>query len=293
MANNKWKEMLLRRQSDVSNTPIPALNKVYNAITSDPAITQVEVGPLNKLWRAKILLNRERSPMEKRDDLDSRTIEKPKTTNDNRKLRDEKLKGIKSEIHGINYLAAKETKRTVNNQVIIINTHTSPITKVILQAFSNVEVNPDSTWAVVKSMGRNNPFYMFTGSEDTITFEISWYALDTNREDVINKCRLLESWTKANGYSAAPPTLGISWGNSDMFADDYFILKSAPYKLNNFQNSYRKGPRKGANEIIDLKLYPNSATQTLTFNRVSSNNRTHEDIIPVSKLKTTRGVKFE
>ena len=43
-------------------------------------------------------------------------------------------------------------------------------------------------------MGRNVPMYHFTGAEDIIQFNVSWYCNDPeNPEEVINKCRLLET----------------------------------------------------------------------------------------------------
>lgn len=62
-------------------------------------------------------------------------------------------------------------------------------------------------------MGRNVPMYHFTGAEDIIQFNVSWYCNDPeNPEEVINKCRLLEAWSKSNGYQAAPPIVKIEWG---------------------------------------------------------------------------------
>lgn len=275
-----------------------AVREGYQHVVTDTKATQVEVGPLNKLWRARILLNRAASNMEQADTIDeiSSKYQKPKTTSDSRKARDNKWKisqsasSLTSENKLLELWGNRESTKVFSNKIVIVNESSKPLAKVEIQYFTNVEMNPEASWAVVKSMGRNNPFYMFTGSEDTISFEISWRTLQDNREDVLNKCRLLESWTKADGYDAAPPVLGISWGSSNIFAGDHFILKSAPYKPNSFQNSYRKGPRNGTNEIIDLGLLPNAATQTLTFCRVTSGNRTREDIIAKAKLKATRGV---
>lgn len=65
-------------------------------------------------------------------------------------------------------------------------------------------------------MGRNTPMYHYTGSEDIVQFNVSWYCDDPdNPAEVLTKCRLLESWSKSNAYQAAPPILQIQWGNSD------------------------------------------------------------------------------
>lgn len=114
---------------------------------------------------------------------------------------------------------------------------------------------------------------VYTGGEDTISFDVSWYSSDpNNREDILTKCRLLESWSKANGYRQSPPTLKISWGSSGIFDNDLFILYSASYRLNNFQDRYNsnfynvKGDFiNSINKSINLGLLPSLATQTLVF----------------------------
>lgn len=179
------------------------------------------------------------------------------------------------------------------NYVCILNLHTNPYTTLYIQNRpTEIQVNPGSTWVSIKSMGRNNPFYMYTGGEDTISFDISWYTSDPNHpEEVLAKCRLLESWTRANGYISAPPTLKILWGNSGIFNNFDFILESCPYRLTNFQNGSRAsiGPVTDSNGAIDKKLYPACATQTLTFKKVIRDNTLHDDIIDLS-LVAIRGI---
>ena len=253
-------------------------------------------GTANKLWRAKILVNRATSGKvlntgNERPEADPNP--ESKTTVTTKKQRE--LEQSRRSSARVDRQLQPLTKPKVFNQIIIINPHTSPAISLVIQGKpTTLEVNSESTWASVKSVGMNNPYQIFTGSEDTLSFEISWYAVDSNREDVINKCRLLESWTKADGYKSSPPTLYISWGSSKIFENDTFILVSAPYKLTNFQNSYRKGLRSDPNsQIIDLGLLPNTATQTLTFKKVTKKNLTHEDIIPTNKLKGTSGITFK
>lgn len=252
-------------------------------------------GTINKLQRMRILINRDTSGKvlnKGNEHPEADPNPRSKTTVTTRQQRDleQSKKNMRTKV------ARKlqpQTKPKVFNEIIIINPNVSPPISLVIQGKPSIlEMGVESTWASVKSMGLNNPFQIFTGSEDTISFEISWYAKASNREDVINKCRLLESWTKADGYKSSPPTLYISWGSSKMFDKDSFILVSAPYRLSNFQNSYRKGLRSDPNsEIVDLGLLPNCATQSLTFKRVTKNNLTHEEIIPSSKLKGTSGVK--
>lgn len=186
------------------------------------------------------------------------------------------------------------------NEIIIINPNVSPYVSLTLQNRPNeLKIEPKGTWAAVSSMGRNNPFMMYTGGEDMISFEISWYANDKNhREEVITKCKLLESWTKADGYLAAPPVLQIMWGNSGLFDNDYFILESAPYTLSHFQDRAwaqldsptLDNPSTIRSTVRNLNLYPNCATQTLTFKKVSRTNLTHQDILPTTRIEGIIGI---
>lgn len=281
-----------------------------NDTNTQSVIQAIGTSPLNKAWRVGIIHNRAVSPMPKQseqsirakvDNLHYATEDSYSVAQLGNEWTSQKaMNGRDSKPVPKEFQLKERTIKQFNNEILIINRNVSPAVTLVLQNRPNdIDINPQSDWSRVKSMGRNNPFMMYTGGEDTISFEISWYAIDqVNRDDVINKCKLLESWSRANGYLASPPTLEILWGSSGLFDNQLFILESAPYKLSNFQNSERvpKYQIEGNPDTIsqrDLKLLPNTATQTLTFVRVSANNRTHEDIIPMEKLKTTPGVRVD
>lgn len=286
---------------------------------------QIFQSPMNKAWRALILLRRSTSGMPKDNSGDSAkkndalnhhiadpgSISQNPGTHEWMVKHSQARKGTKPEDilkqGSVDYTKANQmVSEIIKNDIVIANLNVSPAVSIVIQNRPNrVKVEPASAWAAVKSMGRNNPFYFYTGGEDTISFEISWYAIDNNhRDDVINKCRLLESWTRANGYLSSPPTLKIQWGSSGLFDNDLFILVSAPYELTHFQNAarmrsrYDHDPDTGqritstVSKPFDIGLLPNCATQTLTFKRVSSTNRIWEDIIPTSKLKRTPGIIY-
>lgn len=309
--------------------------KAVGAVAS--VVTDLEQGrmftsPLNKLWRTRILTNRSTSPMPKDEAKSSYKVNDALNKHYARadsysaaqngspwvKSRKQVLSGSGEKekyIHGTNYtqsnrdtLQDKINKvNQVNNQIQIINKHTSPPTIITIQNRPNeLQVNPQSAWVAVKSMGRNNPFMMYTGGEDTISFDVSWYVSDpNNRKEVITKCNLLKSWTKADGYIAAPPTLNILWGTSGLFDNDTFILESAPFVLTHFQNAVRTAGRynhtetgervtrgDGSDNVLeDLHLYPNYATQTLTFKRVSATNQRRVEIVSPEDLAITRGIE--
>lgn len=300
------------------------------------AISDLESGrifqsPLNKIWRALILLNRNNPNMPKDDTRDKykkndsenlHTASKGSFSAAQKKdpWYQNKISANTSKSSPEDILKSKSNDYTktnrsdfnklvselIKNDIVIANLDVSPAISIVIQNRPNeLRVEPTSTWAAVKSMGRNNPFYFYTGGEDTISFDISWYCTDEkNRDDVVNKCRLLESWTRANGYSSSPPTLRIQWGDSGLFEDDLFILVSASYTLTHFQNASRMTRRYNHSptgqringedqpQPQNLKLLPNYATQSLIFKRVSTSNRTWEDIIPSSKLQRTPGINY-
>lgn len=187
------------------------------------------------------------------------------------------------------------------NDVIIFNLNNSDngYQYIILQNRPpEIEFSGETSWASIKSFGRNLPMYHFTGAEDKIQFNISWYC-DWNTEagdtpqpwQVIQKCRLLEAWSKANGYSAAPPLLQIDWGGSGLFSNAYFILQSATYRLNNFRDGYIDRRNKDG-KWVDGKLYPMAATQELIFARVSSENLDYKSYYDEAKLSGIKGIGY-
>lgn len=209
------------------------------------------------------------------------------------------------EMAGVTGDSIFQTYKPKKNEIIIMNITTNPYTCITLQNRPpEIDIDPQSTWVEVKSMGRNVPFMMYTGASDTLSFDISWFSNQPERrDDVITKCRLLESWTKSDGYNAAPPVLKIKWGVSDIFSSAYFILYSAKYTLSNFQDScvndpnsgfvfkntnditsndtsitgYNKpyiisNPAESRNKFQNLGLFPAMAVQHLVFKRVSQEN---------------------
>lgn len=173
----------------------------------------------------------------------------------------------------------------------------SPYTYIKLQNRpGQVEINPETNWATIKSMGRNNPMYHYTGAEDTISFNISWYCDNKeNLMEVLAKCRLLESWSKANGYTQAPPILEIIWGSRDyyneptasIFNGQYFILWSAKYTLHNIRMPHPSYTQDIENTYPGL--YPQTATQELVFKRVTDHNLTRSEIAPDKLMSKVTG----
>lgn len=186
------------------------------------------------------------------------------------------------------------------NQVIIYNlsevTNGEPEPFIALQIRpKEVEARPETSWAEIKSMGRNTPMYHYLGAQDALHINTSWFIKGKPSDPgfnpywVINQCRRLKSWSMANGYVAAPPVLRIQWGRADIFKDELWILTSAAYHLGNFsdkvmvkrnlwsQKDNLMIPQKEV-QLIDAGLVPFTATQELIFRRVSSHSLLTEEI---------------
>lgn len=106
---------------------------------------------------------------------------------------------------------------------------------------------PESNWVVIPSVGRNNPFYHYTGSEQTLTFQLDWNARVENRDDVIKSCRWVENLSLADGYDAEPPPVRIIFGT--LFEEYTFIVQSAPWSMNLFDVQYGMLPRQAYQDI--------------------------------------------
>lgn len=304
-----------------------------NDFTSLDQVTDITTSELNKLWRAKILLDRATRPaktggkasitpeakLHKNNIRPDRGVN-PKTGITESSIRVDVNKAAREVEEQQKELQRKETtvsfvedntpleERKIkydkrNNESLtkkriqIYNISSDPITYLELQTYpEKVSFQGESTWAVINSMGRNTPMYHFTGAESIIQLNISWYCDDpANPADVLAKCKLLEAWSKGNGYISAPPILKLNWGDSELFKDELFILTAATYELSNWRGSVKQYDRKTKKLVlpkgyVDTNLLPAMATQELIFRRVSATNLTHGDIISQELLNKTKGI---
>jgi len=145
-----------------------------------------------------------------------------------------------------------------------------------------------SKFVGIATLGRNNPYYQFTGSEDTLSFEIDWYSKQLDRKDVINNCRWIEALTKSDSFQTPPHRIMLVWGADNLlWQDDIWIITSAPYKLTEFNRGYRAVTNKdkvasgtdARGEFISTSMLPQQAFQTITLKRVTSLNRSRAEIL--------------
>lgn len=257
------------------------------------AISPITTSYVNKLWRGAILLHRATHlPHAKISKIDpakgNNTLIKENERNTNEEKSNNKVITFSTEPYD-NLVKEKNS----SNQIILYNLTSKPYEYIVIQNRPNrLEFKGETSWATIKSMGRNTPMYHFTGAEDVIQFNISWFCDDPDHlDEVVNKCRFLEAWTKANGYQASPPVIQIQWGKSDIFKDHYYILTSATYTLENFNDFIRiNGNKRKDLKAANGQLLPSTATQELIFKRVSATNLSWNDILPEDKMKYTRGL---
>ena len=242
----------------------------------------VITGPLNQLWRAKILYNRATSGKEKVTQSNQPPATEGTTTEKRRyrQIQVDQINQARSEIDA--NVATEITKpfdgkrpfESFKRDTIMIIPRDNLEDIVQLQCIpSEIEVSPESNFVTIQSIGRNNPFYHYMGSEDIINFSISWYANEKTREDVIRNCKKLESFTKSDGYTKSVPILWIKWSSKDtLFRDADWLCTNAPYTLSHFQDAYRDG-----DQAVRIGLLPCVAIQKLTFKRVTKTNLTTQE----------------
>ena len=127
-----------------------------------------------------------------------------------------------------------------------------------------------SNWAKIPVMGRNNPHYHFTGGEDKLQFQISWYAIEADREDAIKKAQTLRAWSRADGYKNRPPEIKFWLG--DLYREDSWVIQSADYHTQLLMTPNYDSASDGAQSD---KVCPVHILQDITLLKVTThNNRT-------------------
>lgn len=146
--------------------------------------------------------------------------------------------------------------------VFIVNLETKEYIKLHFVPLE-VEWESKSNIAAIASIGRNNPFYHFTGGEDTINLELDWHAYDNARQSAIGAANTLKAWSRNDGYKKGLPRIKLIFGN--LFRDHVFIIAAAPYKMSLFQRN--RG------------MMPAQVNQTLTLKKVTMSNETRNTIL--------------
>jgi len=150
------------------------------------------------------------------------------------------------------------------NQPYILDTIN--LKRVFLQSIpGEINVTGDSQFATIGTMGRNLPYYHYTGAEEIVSFTISWFGQKEDFTDVIQKCKWFKSLTVNDGDVYGVHPVVFSFGG--LFKESKFIVTAAPYKLQHF--------------IRDKNMLPCLAASEITLKKISSRNETHADIFKV------------
>jgi hypothetical protein len=136
--------------------------------------------------------------------------------------------------------------------------------KLFFQGIPNeLDYQPESGWVAIASPGRNTPFYHYSGAEDTLVLNLSFFSDFISRDDVLKKCKWLEALSKNDGYDAKPHAVSLYWGQ--MFRDAKWIVYSAPAKFMNFNRQ--------------MGMLPQCAVVELTLKRISETNRSRSNML--------------
>lgn len=141
---------------------------------------------------------------------------------------------------------------------------------------SNIEWEADSKYATIPTFSRNNPFYHYTGGEDTITFILDWYAFDRDREEAIKRASRIKAWGRGDGYYSKPPLIVLDIGG--LFLNNTYIIKAAPYTMSLFMKGGYTAGKNGQPGTANGRLMPVQITQEITLLKVTSINERHSDI---------------
>jgi hypothetical protein len=136
--------------------------------------------------------------------------------------------------------------------------------KLFLQGLpTEIAEAPDSEFVAIRTPGRNNPRYHYTGGEDVIPVSISFYCDHESRQDVISKVKWLQALTRNDGYAKGPHTILFCFGA--MYKGSKCICTHAIPTYSNWNREYF--------------MFPAVARVELTLKRVTDENRTRANIL--------------
>jgi hypothetical protein len=181
---------------------------------------------------------------------------------------------------------SKETPpiKQQKSKIYIVDIDSPDLDSIELQWIpKTLNVNPENKLVAIASIGRNNPFYHYAGSEDTIEFSIDWFFMnDESRTQALKSARWLESISKSSGYEELH-RIKLIWGGSGIFENCYFLVEHAGYEMSNWAdwgfNNIRGGSVKDilANPKY-FGLLPQQITQEVRLKKVTEFNLTYADM---------------
>lgn len=122
-----------------------------------------------------------------------------------------------------------------------------------------LEYDPNTSLIALPSFGANITNYQFTGAEDTLRFDMSWYGDSSNRKDVLLKTKWLEALSKDDGKGKGIHPLKLVFG--DMYVDAKWVLKSAPTTFSLFNRKFGMLPQLALTKITLCKISETNPTR--------------------------------
>lgn len=155
--------------------------------------------------------------------------------------------------------------KTANNQPFFVDMVT--LEKLYFQNIPlTLDYDPQTTLVSLPSYGRNITDYQFTGAEDALKFDLTWYGDTVTRDDVIKNCKWLEAMSKDSGDGSGIHPIKLVFG--DMYQDAQWVVKSAAYTLSLFNRVYG--------------MLPQLATSKIVLSKIASTNPTRSSIMRVN-----------
>ena len=115
-------------------------------------------------------------------------------------------------------------------------------------------------YAGIAVVGRNNPLNHYTGGTTSLNFELDFHAEQTNREDVIRKCKWLEALGNNDGFDHPPEQVRLTFGG--MFKNnEVWIVTSINIVYSRFDKVYNYLPVQ-AYATLTLTLDPDFNLKT-------------------------------
>lgn len=145
---------------------------------------------------------------------------------------------------------------------------------------TEVDYQPASQLRALNVLGADLQQYHYGGSEDTLSFDVSWVGLKTSTDgSALDKALKVVSLSKGAGWArSTPPVIYLKWGagTSTPFQDYLFVVEKAPYKPRQFTLYSNKGtklpgllkdPQSGVT-MNENGFHPMYVQQTITLKRV-------------------------
>jgi hypothetical protein len=140
--------------------------------------------------------------------------------------------------------------RTVGDECALINAD-NPSERIHLQfAPQELASSRDAEVATINIIGRNLPIYHFIQGSRTLSLKLDFYTENGNGSDVLEKIRLIESWTFIEQFTKKAPTLFIRLGSN--FTDSrWFIMPPIDVKRYDLDENNNLAPRRAS---VEFKL---------------------------------------